>query len=70
MYFSNTEGRKVSPDYKNWVLWLRSYPIDMQFDKIRLINIVLLLRNNIFVSLDSVYRNISCFLSFKYFLSS
>ena len=55
MYFSNTECRKVSPDYKNWLLWLRSYPIDMQFDKISLINIVLLLRNNIFVSLDSIY---------------
>ena len=55
MYFSNTAGRKVSPDYKNWLLWLRSYPIDMQFDNMHLINIVLLLRNNNFVSLDSIY---------------
>ena len=72
MHFLNT-ARNFSPDYKDWLIWLRSFPIDMQFDNIHLVKMVLLICNNIFVSLDSVYLNISCFLSLfnvKYFLSS
>ena len=45
----NKQDKEDVEAYKDWLLWLRSFPIDMQFDNIRLINIVLLIRNNIFV---------------------